>query len=201
MAVLGRDGTRFPVKDAPRTVGDVAFDAVMLCALCYGLYRMGVYIESTVGLGELGTAVLLGLVTLARVVVLVAVSTLVWVPIGVWIGLNPRVSRLAQPIIQVLARFPANFLFPFVTLLFIRYGVPINLEGTLPMSLGAQRYILFNTIAGAMAIPTDLREAATTLRMPRRLRWRRLYLPAIFPAYVTGGITAAEWCLECIDRG
>ena len=59
------------------------------------------------------------------------------------------------------------------------------------MSLGAQWYILFNVIAGASAIPNDLREVATNLRLPRLLRWRRLILPAIFPAYVTGGITAA----------
>ena len=62
-----------------------------------------------------------GLVTFARVVVLVVVATLVWVPIGVWIGMNPRVCRLAQPVVQVLASFPANFLFPLFTLLLIAH--------------------------------------------------------------------------------
>ncbi|MBN9623334.1 MAG: ABC transporter permease subunit, partial [Actinobacteria bacterium] len=59
------------------------------------------------------------------------------------------------------------------------------------MSLGAQWYILFNTIAGAMAIPTDLREAADVAGLHGWNRWRRLIIPGIFPAYVTGGITAS----------
>ncbi len=149
------------------------------------------YVAGTTGLAEFGHAFVLGLTTFARVVVLVVVGTLVWVPIGVWIGMNPRVCRFAQPVVQVLASFPANFLFPLFTLALIDTGVSINLGGILLMSLGAQWYILFNIIAGASAIPIDLREAATSLRLPRLLRWRRLILPAIFSAWVTGGITAA----------
>jgi NitT/TauT family transport system permease protein len=192
MAVLGRDGERLPAPvEAPRRSSDVAFDLVVVGALGYGLYRTGAYIEQTVGFAEVGTAFLYGLATMGRVAVVVVVGTVVWVPVGVWIGLNPRVSRLAQPVVQVLASFPANFLFPFATLFFITTGIPLNIGGILLLSMGAQWYILFNTIAGAMAIPTDLREAAATLRLSRRQRWRRLILPGIFPAYVTGGLTAA----------
>jgi NitT/TauT family transport system permease protein len=109
----------------------------------------------------------------------------------VWIGLNPRVSRLAQPVVQVLASFPANFLFPLITAVLLATGISLNWGGILLMALGAQWYILFNVIAGASAIPNDLREAAANLRLPRALWWRKLILPAIFPSYVTGGITAA----------
>ena len=139
----------------------------------------------------MGHALLLGLVTFARVVVLVVVATLIWVPIGVWIGLNPKVSRLAQPIVQVLASFPANFLFPLFTAVLVATGISLNVGGIVLMALGSQWYILFNVIAGASAIPNDLREAAANLRLPRKLWWRKLILPAIFPSYVTGGITAA----------
>jgi len=121
----------------------------------------------------------------------VAVSTLVWVPVGVWIGMNPRVCRLAQPVVQVLASFPANFLFPIVTAVLLATGISLNWGGILLMALGSQWYILFNVIAGASAIPNDLREASANLRLPRILRWRSLILPAIFASYVTGGITAA----------
>jgi NitT/TauT family transport system permease protein len=116
---------------------------------------------------------------------------LIWVPIGVWIGLNPRISRLAQPVVQVLASFPANFLFPIATALLVSTGISLNWGGIVLMSLGAQWYILFNVIAGASSVPNDLREAAANLQLPRVLWWRRLILPAIFPSYVTGGITAA----------
>ena len=129
---------------------------------------------ATVGFGEVGHALWLGLVTFGRVVVLVVVATLIWVPIGVWIGLNPKVSRLAQPVVQVLASFPANLLFPMVAGALLETGISLNIGGILLMALGAQWYILFNVIAGASAIPNDLREAAANLRLPRMLRWRKL---------------------------
>ena len=191
MTVLGRDGLRPPAATTAPRLNDRLFDAAVVAAIGYGVYRMGVYIQQTVGLDEVAKAFLYGLATMGRVVVLLTLGTVIWVPVGVWIGMSTRVTRLAQPIVQVLASFPANFLFPFATLAFIWLGVSLNFGAILLMSLGAQWYILFNVIAGAQAIPTDLREAAATLRLNRWQRWRSLILPAIFPSYVTGGITAA----------
>jgi NitT/TauT family transport system permease protein len=182
-----------PLRTDPvrRRAGDLVFTVAVLALIGYGLARMIEFVDATAGFSEVGHALLLGLVTFARVIVLVVLGTLVWVPVGVWIGLNPRVSRLAQPVVQVLASFPANFLFPLITAVLLATGISLNWGGILLMSLGAQWYILFNVIAGASAIPHDLREAAANLRLPRALRWRRLILPAIFGSYVTGGITAA----------
>ena len=90
-----------------------------------------------------------------------------------------------------MASFPANFLFPLFTALLVVSGISLNVGGIVLMALGSQWYILFNVIAGASAIPNDLREAGANLRLTRILRWRKLILPAIFPSYVTGGITAA----------
>lgn len=134
---------------------------------------------------------MLGLATLARVVAVLILGTVIWVPVGVWIGMNPRWARLMQPVVQVLASFPANFLFPFFTLFLIATHISLDVGGILLMALGSQWYILFNVIAGASAIPNDLREAATSLQLSRSLRWRTLILPGIFPAWVTGAITAA----------
>jgi NitT/TauT family transport system permease protein len=171
--------------------GDLALATVLGAALVWGLVRMLGYIAAGPGLGEFGHAALLGLATFARVLVLVAAATIVWVPIGVWIGMNPKVTRYAQPVVQVLASFPANFLFPLFTLLLIRTGISINLGGIVLMALGAQWYILFNVIAGASAIPTDLREASSNLGLRGRLRWRAFIGPAVFGTWVTGGVTAA----------
>jgi NitT/TauT family transport system permease protein len=101
------------------------------------------------------------------------------------------VSRLAQPVVQILASFPANFLFPIFTAVLVSTGISLNWGGIVLMALGAQWYILFNVIAGASAVPNDLREAGANLGLRGTLWWRRLILPAIFPSYVTGGITAA----------
>jgi NitT/TauT family transport system permease protein len=195
---IDRAFTSFGVAEHPlrtsttrRRAGDLAFGAILGVAIGYGVYRMIEFIGSTVGFGEMGHALLLGLATFGRVVVVVIFATLIWVPAGVWIGLNPKISRLAQPVVQVLASFPANFLFPVFAALLVATGISLNLGGIVLMALGSQWYILFNVIAGASAIPNDLREAAANLRLPRMLWWRKLILPAIFPSYSTGGITAA----------
>ncbi|MGW7536554.1 ABC transporter permease [Amycolatopsis sp. NPDC054798] len=191
LAVFGL--AEYPLRFSParRRAADIVFSVVVFGLIGYGAVRAVLFIGETTGYGEIGHVLLLGLITFARVVTLVVAGTLVWVPIGVWIGMNPRVSRLAQPVVQVLASFPANFLFPLITAVLVATGISLDWGGILLMSLGAQWYILFNVIAGASAVPHDLREASANLRLPRALWWRRLVLPAIFPSYVTGGITAA----------
>ena len=171
--------------------GDVFFAGAVFVVVVYGAWRALDYVHMTTGLGAFGPAFVDGAATFGRVVALLVVATLLWVPVGVWIGMNPRVSRLAQPVVQVLASFPANFLFPFAAAVFIATGVSLNFGGILLMALGSQWYILFNVIAGASAIPSDLREAMQLMGVRGWLRWRRFILPAIFSAYVTGGITAA----------
>ncbi|MFB7911038.1 ABC transporter permease [Kitasatospora sp. NPDC056076] len=189
--VFGTDDRPLAVSRARQRTGDLLFTVVSGGIVLWGLVDLGRYLAGTTGLGVFGEPLLLGLATLARVVVLVAVATVVWVPIGVRIGFSPRLTRIAQPLVQVLASFPANFLFPLVVWLLLRTGLSIDLGGVLLMALGAQWYILFNAIAGAMAIPSDLREAMDNLGVRGLQRWRRLIVPGIFPAYVTGGITAS----------
>jgi NitT/TauT family transport system permease protein len=113
------------------------------------------------------------------------------VPAGVAIGLSPRLARIAQPLAQIAASVPATALFPVVLLVLIRAGGGMSLAAIVLMLLGTQWYILFNVIAGAMAIPSDLKEAAGIFRFGSRERWRKLILPAIFPYLVTGMLTAA----------
>lgn len=189
--VFGRDDRPLVHDPARRRAGDLLFAAVLLALVGWGLYDLLRYLHRRTGLGVFGEPLLLGLATLARVAVVVVVATLVWVPVGVRIGFSPRLARIAQPVVQVLASFPANFLFPLAMWVFLRTGVDMNLGCVALMALGAQWYVLFNTVAGAMAIPSDLREAMDDLGVRGWQRWRRLILPGIFPAYVTGGITAS----------
>jgi NitT/TauT family transport system permease protein len=140
---------------------------------------------------EIGHVFLLGLITGTRVVVLLALASLIWVPIGVWIGLRPALAQRLQPLALFLAAFPANLLFPLVVVWIVtgQHNPEIWLSPL--MILGTQWYILFNVIAGASAIPADLREAAANIGLKGWALWRRLILPAIFPTYLTGGITAS----------
>jgi len=132
-----------------------------------------------------------GLLTLSRVLVSTALGTLWAVPAGLAIGLSPRLSKVLQPVVQVAASFPAPMLFPMVLAVLFHLGVSLSYGCVVLMLLGTQWYILFNVIAGTMAIPGDLKEAATSFRLPRWQRMKVLYLPAIFPYLVTGWVTAA----------
>jgi NitT/TauT family transport system permease protein len=172
-------------------LADRLFDAVVLLAVVGLIVWKGRDILPAVGLAEVCHVLLLGLATFGRVVVLLFFATLVWTPIGVAIGLSPTLTRRAQPIAMFLASFPANFIFPFATLAFITLRIPINFGCIVLMALGAQWYILFNTIAGAASIPTELREMAADVGLHGWQRWRRLIIPAIFSSWVTGGITAS----------
>jgi len=175
-----------------RRAADVTFAIVVTLALGYGLYSMLAYIATgSNGLAIFGTAFADGFLTFLRVVVVVTVASLIWVPVGVWIGFNPRVAQFMQPIVQILASFPANFVFPFAIVIFLDLGISLNFGAIALMALGTQWYVLFNVIAGASAVPSDLKEAMDNLGVRGWDRWRRLVLPAIFPAYVTGAITAA----------
>ena len=172
-------------------LGDRTYDAILFLVVAVLLALALYFILSTVGVHEVLRVFALGLITFARVILLLILATMVWTPIGVALGLNPKIARSVQPLVQFLASFPANVLFPFATLVFIRWNVPINWGCVLLMALGAQWYILFNTIAGAQTIPTELREMTADLEVKGWLRWRRLIIPAIFSSWATGAITAS----------
>ena len=138
-----------------------------------------------------GHIVWLGFLTLLRVLAMTVLATLVWTPIGVWIGFHPKLARIAQPLAQIGASFPVNMTFPVVVGLFVATNTSMNWGSILLIAMGTQWYILFNVIAGAMAIPNDLKEVASIYGLRRWKLWRTLILPAIFPFWVTGACTAA----------
>jgi NitT/TauT family transport system permease protein len=129
--------------------------------------------------------------TLGRVLLSIVLGTAWALPAGLAIGLSPRLSRLLQPVVQVLASFPAPMLFPMVIAALDATGVSLDWGSVLLMLLGTQWYILFNVVAGAMAVPADLREAARSYNIGGLRRFWALYAPAVFPYLVTGWVTAA----------
>jgi NitT/TauT family transport system permease protein len=140
---------------------------------------------------ELGELIRGAFATFLRVSVALLIGAAWAIPAGVMIGLNPRLARVAQPFAQITASVPATALFPVVLLLLIRAGGGLGIASVLLLLLGSQWYIFFNVIAGAMAIPSDLKEVAGVYRFSRVDRWRLLILPGIFPYLITGMVTAA----------
>jgi NitT/TauT family transport system permease protein len=170
-------------------VSNVLF-ALLVTLLAWGLYQLALLIRN-IQWEDWGRLLYMAACTLGRVLAAVTIGTLWALPAGLAIGLSPRLSRILQPVVQVLASFPAPLLFPMVVFLMEVVGLSLNWGSILLMLLGTQWYILFNIIAGAMAVPADLREAARSYRLGRWQRFKVLYLPAIFPYLVTGWVTAA----------
>jgi NitT/TauT family transport system permease protein len=158
----------------------IAFAVTKVAVILFGLQRPEVH--------ELGQ----GLVaTFLRVTAALVIGALWTIPVGVAIGFNPKLARIAQPLAQIAASVPATALFPVVLLLLIQVGGGLGLGSIVLLLLGTQWYILFNVIAGAMAIPTDLKECCSTFRITGWERWKKLILPGIFPYLVTGIVTAS----------
>ncbi|HXE17052.1 MAG TPA: ABC transporter permease subunit [Stellaceae bacterium] len=183
------DATAAP--EARRRRIDYVWNAALLLLTAYIVWRVAAFVRSEVTLVEFLHVVFLGFCTLIRVVVLIALAAAVWVPIGVWIGLRPGLAHRVQPVVQFLAAFPANLFFPVAVFLIVRFHLNVEIWVSPLMILGTQWYILFNVIGGTLALPTDYRYVAGNLGVTRSLWWRRLILPAIFPAFVTGAVTAS----------
>lgn len=180
-----------PVNNHPwASVISLAAFGILLAVLGYGGWKL-IGLLQQVRLAQWGAIFAAGLLTLLRVLASTAIGTLWALPAGLAIGLSPRLARIFQPVVQVAASFPAPMLFPIVVALLKLMGVSLDWGCVALMLLGTQWYILFNVIAGAMAVPADLREASTSYRFTRWQRFRTLYLPAVFPYLVTGWVTAA----------
>ena len=180
------------VPDTPSSLRSLATVALVLLGivLLYGSARL-VHLLAQLPLRSWLTLLAAGGVTLGRVLLSTVLGTLWAVPVGLAIGLSPRLSRLLQPVVQVAASFPAPMLFPAVIALLHVAGVSLGWGSILLMLLGTQWYILFNVVAGASSVPSDLRETARSFRLPLWQRLWKLYIPAMFPFLVTGWVTAA----------
>ncbi len=164
--------------------------AAALAAIAYAVVRVVMILTGLsasdfrhIGIGLLATWL--------RVNLTLVLGALWTIPAGVAIGSSPRLARIAQPLAQIAASVPATAVFPVVLLVLIRFGGGLGLGSIVLLLLGTQWYILFNVIAGAMAIPTDLKEAASVFGLRGWERWRKLILPGIFPFLITGMITAS----------
>jgi NitT/TauT family transport system permease protein len=155
------------------------------------LWRIASMLIGETSLQEAGRVGALAAITMLRVTVLIALASAVWVPVGIWVGLRPRATQIVQPVAQFLAAFPANLLFPLAVFGIVTWKLNPDLWLSPLMILGTQWYILFNVIAGAAAMPTELRFAAQNFNVRGLLWWRKVALPGVLPYYVTGAITAS----------
>ncbi|MFN3076032.1 MAG: ABC transporter permease [Alphaproteobacteria bacterium] len=168
-----------------------AWDLFLIAAMLFAAYQVIQFINTKVDFSEIILALFYGLITALRVVVLIALASIVWVPVGVWIGTRPRAAQNLQAVAQFLAAFPANLMFPVAVMLIVNFHLNVDIWTSPLMILGTQWYLLFNVIAGAAAIPQEMRDTADNLGLVGWLRWKKFILPAIFPAYITGAINAS----------
>jgi NitT/TauT family transport system permease protein len=179
-----------PARSYPAWTGR-AIDGIMLALALVAAWRFMLFIHTEVGWGETLRVLGLGCITLARVMLLIVLASLFWVPVAVWIGLRPVYAQKVQALAQFLAAFPVNLIYPLVVYMVVHLHLNLNIWLSPLMVFGTQWYILFNVVAGASTLPTELRLAADNLGLTGWLKWKRVYLPAVFPSFVTGAITAS----------
>jgi NitT/TauT family transport system permease protein len=110
-------------------------------------------------------------------------------PLAIYLARRPGAARVGMPIVEVVASFPATALFPVIIFELIPYISP---EGAaiLMLMTGMIWYLFFNVLSGIRSLPPDLEEAARSFGVKGRKFFTRVLLPGIFPALITGSITA-----------
>jgi NitT/TauT family transport system permease protein len=179
------------VAKVPRRGLDLLWLLVIAGAVVLGLWHIVAVVVTHTSPHEALHVSGLALITMFRVFFLIGLASLVWVPIGVWVGLRPRAAQIVQPIAQFMAAFPANLLFPLAVFGIVSWQLDPDIWLSPLMILGTQWYILFNVIAGASALPAELRYASENFGVKGWLWWRKVALPGVLPFYVTGAITAS----------
>ncbi|GAC1667653.1 MAG: ABC transporter permease subunit [Steroidobacteraceae bacterium] len=177
--------------ETPKRGSDLLWILLIVAAVVVGLWHIALVLIKNTPLREALQVCGLAALTMLRVFILIALASLVWVPVGVWVGMRPRVAQIVQPIAQFMAAFPANLLFPIAVYGIVAWKLNPDVYLSPLMILGTQWYILFNVIAGASAMPAEMRYVAANFRVTGWLWWRKVALPAILPFYVTGAITAS----------
>jgi NitT/TauT family transport system permease protein len=187
---------RFPaLEDTPSTPEarnwrGVIIGGLVAVGLIYGLYQAAallITLDPARWL-DIGGALL---ATLFHVSVALGITLLWTIPVGVLIGTKPRLAKILQPIVQIMASIPATAIFPVVVLAIIQVSGSMTIAAILLMLMGTQWYVLFNVIAGANAIPEDIKYTTKLLGIKGWQQWRTLTLPALFPFLITGAITAS----------
>ncbi|WGJ15185.1 ABC transporter permease subunit [Methylocapsa sp. D3K7] len=189
-----------PSRAQPQTPGkspglsraiDIIFVTCVVLATLWAVWLIISYVRQELTWSDVWQSLLYTVFTMIRVILLMMLATLVWVPVGVWIGLRPALAEKVQPLAQFLAAFPANVVFPIAVVLIIRFSLNPDIWLSFLIIFGTQWYILFNVIAGASAFPNDLKEAVSNFRIRGWNWWKNVIIPAIFPYYITGALTAS----------
>jgi NitT/TauT family transport system permease protein len=188
---IGRTDKPFVEAKVPRRGSDLLWVSLLIAAVVLGLWHIVWVLLQNTPVREALQVCELATLTMLRVFILIALASVVWVPIGVWVGMRPRAAQIVQPIAQFMAAFPANLLFPLAVYGIVTWKLNPDIFLSPLMILGTQWYILFNVIAGASAIPAEMRYVAANFRVSGWLWWRKVALPAVLPFYVTGAITAS----------
>ena len=175
----------------PSRTANILWNLIVAVGVIAAAWAIFDYVQRSLSVHDFVVALEMACITLTRVMVLIVLASLIWVPLGVWIGLRPAWAEKLQPVAQFLAAFPPQLLFPFAVIGILHFHLSVDVWLSPLMILGTQWYIMFNVIAGASAIPNDLREVAGMFGVKGILWWRQVALPAIFPYYITGALTAS----------
>ena len=180
-----------PLSPGSARAVEIAWNVVLAGLAVACAWEVYDTIAAAADLADIAMVFVLGFYTAVRVFFWITIASLIWVPVGVMIGLRPALAQAVQPVVQILAAFPANLLFPIAVILITRTNANPEIWLSPLMILGTQWYILFNVIGGISTLPAELQFAAQNFGAKGFLWWRKVALPYVLPAYVTGVVTAS----------
>ncbi|MBS0290464.1 MAG: ABC transporter permease subunit [Proteobacteria bacterium] len=178
------------IRQAFILTNSMFWQSILFIGICGALILLARFIYISLTLSEVLTVFGLGLITALKITIMVIICSLIWVPFGIWVGLRPKMATFVQLIAQIFAAFPANLVYPVLYMIIITHDLNVQVWTAPLIILGTQWYILFNVVAGASSMPQDLHLVAQNYGLKGWLWWRKLVLPAIFPYYITGAMTA-----------
>ncbi len=160
------------------------------CVAC-SIEQLCILFEANISFSEVVHVIKLGAITAIRVFSMLVICSLIWVPLGIFISLRPLFVEKIQPLLQFLNALPANIYFPIFVMAILYFKLNPEIWLSLMMVMGAQWYVLYNVLAGGQSIPTELMEASQNFKLTGIVKWKKMLVPAIFPYYVTGIMTAS----------
>ena len=146
----------------------------------------------------------LGFLTTMRIMISILISCVIWIPCGVFIGLNAKIRNFFQPLIQFFSSFPANILYPILTILFFHININNNIYSCMLIVMNIQWYILFNIILGISKISEDVISVTKIFHIKKWsiLWWKKIIFPVIYPFCITGIVSASgsAWNISIISE-
>lgn len=177
-------------SSSQKNIQDILWYTLICSIFIYTAYQIITFLQHNISLQETIHAFYLGLITTIRIICTTALTIIFWLPVSIYIGSKPKLLKFAQPLVLMLASFPANIIFPICVLLITKYHLNPNIWLSTLLIISMQWYLVFNIISGMDAFPINIRNVISMIKPRKITMFKKIIAPSIFPHFMVGAITA-----------